>query len=202
MKVKTFNFGMVGTNCYIVYHENTKDAFCVDIADNAPDEYFNFLKNFNVKLMLVTHGHFDHTASILRFKELFDEARVVISKKEYDNIFKYSTPFVDDFLFPKPDIMINDGDEIDFDGKKIKVIFTPGHTSGSVCYLFEDMLFSGDTLFKNSVGRMDFPTGSPEDMRESLIKLKKLPDCKVFPGHMEISNLKTEKEHNPYFKML
>lgn len=201
MKVTYYNFGAIGTNCYIVWDEKTKDAFCVDIADGATDEYFEFItaNKLNVKYMLITHSHADHTSSARIFKSRFPLAKFVISALDYKNMKRFSAPFADTVNFVIPDILVNGRDELDFGDKKIKVLATAGHTSGGVCYFIDNMLFCGDTVFHLSVGRTDLPTGSFDDMFKSIDKIKKLPECKIFPGHGETTTLSAEKADNPYF---
>jgi glyoxylase-like metal-dependent hydrolase (beta-lactamase superfamily II) len=99
------------------------------------------------------------------------------------------------------DTRLKDGDELTFDGGVIKIIHTPGHTKGGVCFLADDNLFSGDTLFQQSVGRTDLPGGNMTTLLTSLEKLKQLPDAvKVFPGHGESTTIGEEKLSNPYLK--
>ena len=100
------------------------------------------------------------------------------------------------------DRYVEEGDELDLVGTKLKVIATPGHTEGSVCYYDEELkiLFSGDTLFKGTCGRVDLPTGNARSMRDSLHRLRDLipDDVKVLPGHMQLSLMGDEKKNNPY----
>ena len=97
---------------------------------------------------------------------------------------------------------LHEGDELDFDGLRFKVLHTPGHTPGSVCFLCGDLLFSGDTLFAGSCGRTDLPGGSWKDMTASLRRLAELEgDYTVLPGHEESTTLSAERESNPYIEM-
>ena len=97
------------------------------------------------------------------------------------------------------DVAIDDGDEIEILNEKITVLHTPGHTAGSVCYVVENVIFSGDTLFRLSVGRTDFPTGSMKELNTSVKRLLALPgNYTVYPGHGEITNLDFERANNPY----
>lgn len=202
MKIVCFVFGNIGTNCYIVFDEETKNAFCVDIADNVSKDYFDFIdkEQLNIKFMLITHAHHDHVLSAREFKSRYEQTKFVISKIDYDNILNGSMRSVTADNFIEPDILVEDNSEIDFQDKKIIVIATPGHTSGSVCYLFGDNMFCGDTIFKGSVGRTDFPTGSTKELFKSINKLKQIDkNFNLFPGHMEVTDLMSEKKYNPYF---
>ena len=202
MKIVCFVFGDIGTNCYIVFDENTKNAFCVDIADNVSKSYFNFIdkEKLNVKYMLLTHAHHDHVLSAREFKNKYKNTKFVISKIDYENILNGYMRGVNSDTFIKPDILVEDNSIIEFENEKIKVISTPGHTSGSVCYLFRDSLFCGDTVFKGSIGRTDLPTGSSKEIFKSINKLKRIErNLNIFPGHMEVTDLLSEKKYNPYF---
>lgn len=202
MKIVCFVFGNIGTNCYIVYDELTKNAFCVDIADNASKAYFDFInkENLNVEYMLLTHAHHDHVLSAKEFKSRYAQTKIVISKVDYQNILNGKMRLVSADNFVEPDVLVEDNSTIDFQGEAIRVIATPGHTSGSVCYLFENNLFCGDTVFKGSVGRTDLPTGSPKQLLNSINKLKQIDkNLNLFSGHMEVTDLLSEKKYNPYF---
>ena len=202
MKIVCFVFGDIGTNCYIVYNEESKNAFCVDIADNVSKAYFDFIEKekLNINYMLITHAHHDHVLSAVEFKKRYKHTKFVISKIDYNNILNGSIHGVNRDNFVEPDILVEDNSTIDFYGKTISVIATPGHTSGSVCSLFEANLFCGDTVFKGSVGRTDFPTGSTKQLFKTINKLKQIDkNFNLFPGHMEVTDLMSEKKYNPYF---
>ena len=203
MKVKTFQCGQNYTNCYIIYDENTKECFCVDVSDRISREYFLFLEKNALKptFLLLTHGHFDHTRDILSFKNKFEDTKIVISRIDYENILNNTYVFCESNLFCEPDITVCDGEKLGFCNEDIIVLSTPGHTNGSVCYLFKDMCFCGDTVFSGSVGRTDLPTGSFTQLINSVGKIKKLDGFKLFPGHMEPSDVQTEKRHNQYFNL-
>lgn len=201
MKIVMFVFGNIGTNCYIVFDEKTKNAFCVDIADNASSAYFDFIdkEQLNIKYMLLTHAHHDHVLSAKEFKRRYEQTKFVMSKTDYENILNGKINAVSAENFIVPDIFVEDNSQITFQNDIIKVIATPGHTSGSVCYLFADNLFCGDTVFKGSIGRTDLPTGSTEEIFKSIQKIKQFHHLNLFPGHMEVTDLTSEKKYNPYF---
>lgn len=143
--------------------------------------------------VLLTHGHFDHINDIDKISQSFNKPDIYISSKDVHLIdFNYNFKFTDERDF------------IDIDDINIKIIKTPGHTPGSVCYLFENNLFTGDTLFSGACGRVDLPGSDPEEMRKSLLKLSMLnDDITVWPGH-DYNDSKTtigkEKKNNIYIK--
>ena len=158
----------------------------------------------NLKYILLTHGHFDHIIGVKSVKEKYG-AQVVISKEDEPMLNSAKLSLAVFCNAPQnnvdADIIVKDGDEITLGKTKIKVMATPGHTSGSVCYIAENCIFSGDTLFYCSCGRTDFPSGSPEQMMSSLQKLKALDgDYKVYTGHNNLTTLDFERKNNPYMK--
>ena len=203
MMIKCFPSGQNATNCYVVYNEESKNAFCVDVSDGLRQEYFDFIKNqaLNIRYLLLTHGHYDHTLDIRNFTKEFPNANIVISQKEYDNILSGLDIFCGSDMFVTPDTLVIDGDIIPFEDKTIRVLATPGHTSGSVCYIFEDSCFCGDTVFYGSIGRTDLPTGSFFEIIKSVQKIKALGSLKLYPGHMNTTDIETQKEINPYFQL-
>ena len=204
-----------GANSFFAINEN-REAVLIDPSFSEHGGLFDHIEKLNVKIVaiLITHGHWDHIASLKRICELYPEARVYISEIESDfltdlnlNLSKaaneegYGVKILD--YLPNNLIKVNDGDDIEEAGFKFKVILTPFHTKGSVCYLLESekALFSGDTLFFSTVGRTDLPTGNARLMESSLRKLKILPDgLKVYPGHGACTNLDREKKYNTYLK--
>ncbi len=194
---------IINMNVYLIIDEN--NAFIVDPGGNY-NEIEKTIKelNLNVLGILLTHAHIDHTFLINKFNcpIYLHEKEVEILK--YSNLSLYDS-FSLDMPFNYKDlniIKLKDNDEIKLNDKIIKVIHTPGHTKGSVCYLFNNKLFSGDTLFRLSCGRCDLPTGSEIDMAHSLVKLIDNLDSniKVYPGHDETSTIGFEKENNFQYK--
>lgn len=202
MKVKIFSMGENYTNCYIVYDEKTAEAFCVDVCDRINEKYFDFIhqKKLNVRYLFLTHGHYDHTQDILTFKAHFPDTKIIISKIDFNNIEAHLPVFCDTKQFVSPDVLCENGSEYSFADSKVRVLATPGHTSGSVCFIYENMIFCGDTVFHQSIGRTDLPTGSFFDIMQSVQKISMMGDYKLLPGHMDVTDIATEKRVNGYFK--
>ncbi|HOJ85949.1 MAG TPA: MBL fold metallo-hydrolase [Elusimicrobiales bacterium] len=164
-----------------------------------PSWGFEKIKEYSLKTskklsaVLLTHGHFDHSNDIDKLAKEYG-VDIYLSNEDAEFVdFKY------DFKSP------SDGKELNIDGIRIKVLSTPGHTPGSVCYLYENNIFTGDTLFCKACGRVDLPKSDPEEMRKSLLKLSSLSnDTVVWPGH-DYNGFKTtigeEKENNIFLKM-
>lgn len=202
MIIKVLNLGNMDNNCYVLSDGKTKQAVIID-APCEGGEIMDYIEEekLEVKYILLTHAHFDHIGALDYLKECTG-AKVVIHEFEKDAI---SDPKVNLALFAgvdspscTPDMTVVDDDVITFGECSLKVLFTPGHTVGSVCYYTEDSLFSGDTLFFGDVGRCDFPGGDFDIISESIKKqLYILPDCTdVYPGHGRRTTLGYEKRHN------
>ena len=202
MNVEYKTIGSLFTNTYIISNDSN-DCILVD-PGMGYNKIIDYVKNkYNVKAILLTHAHIDHMDGI----QYFLDVPVYMHTKERDNFFDTEASLYDMFGRINPfnegmlDVrMVNHGDELNIIGLNIKVLYTPGHTNGSVCYLVNDKLFSGDTLFKGTCGRCDFPNGSISDMQKSLNYLvNNLPlDTFVYPGHDDFTTILDEKENNPY----
>lgn len=196
---------MCQTNCYFVYQEGSGQVIVFDPADKG-DYIFNGLKGkgFTVDAILLTHGHFDHIWGVEQLKEL-SGAKVYAyegEKELCENASLNVSKGAGRACTVKADEYVKDGEEITAAGISCRLIATPGHTAGSCCYYFEDdkMLISGDTLFQESVGRTDLPTGSMSTLVRS-VKEKLLPlpeEVKVYPGHGESTTIGYEKMYNPF----
>ena len=205
-KIMKLVVGQLQENCFILFDEN-KDAFVVDPGGSSENIIETIEKNsLNIKYILLTHGHFDHVGAVAALVKKY-KAPVYLSKE--DRAFLESPKEVRTSAFgmqieaAEVDVFVKEGDEIPFSEGNIKVIETPGHTLGSVCYLFENYLFAGDTLFNGSIGRTDFPESDHSLMVESLKKLKKLDDeIYVLSGHGPESQISYEKMANPYLRQL
>jgi glyoxylase-like metal-dependent hydrolase (beta-lactamase superfamily II) len=205
LKIKTLILGMVQTNTYIISNEETKEAIVFDPADEA-GKIEQYLKENDLvcKGILLTHGHFDH---ILAARKLAEDTGVEIYAHELEmNVMKDATLNASMHFRQNctlsPDVLLKDQQIISLAGFKIRVIHTPGHTIGGVCYYFigYGKLISGDTLFRENIGRYDLPTGNGKQLVESILnKLMILEDnVEVYPGHGEPSLIGHERENNIY----
>ena len=202
MKIEKYVVGMIGTNCYLVINEETKDTVMVD-PGAYPAKVKNAVKEQGLKLkaVLLTHAHFDHIMGLNSLKKTLN-APAVICKDDLaisDNVNEFTRLFgVPDIVPPTYEKFVKDGDVLDVGDMQIKVIQTPGHTEGGVCYLIGENLFSGDTLFKQSVGRTDLFGGNLEKIRHSVkeVLFKLDENIKVFPGHGPITTIAYEKKYN------
>lgn len=198
--------GPLGVNTYLVVDEDTKEGFIVDpggynpkLTKKVSDE------GIEIKYIILTHGHADHISGVNEHLDDFPNAKVVVHTNE--------KPMLEDpranqsLMFGSPqtvngDIFVNDGDELEVGDLRLKFIFTPGHTPGGMCIYVEseNVLFSGDTLFRQSIGRTDFPGGSFKDLADAVhTKLFILPDeTVVLPGHMGQTSIGFEKGNNPF----
>ena len=205
MRIKKFVIGMVGTNCYVVYNENTKECFVVDpAAPSAPLVEFIRTEGLQLQGILLTHGHFDHIMAVKEVKEKYQipvyacmQEEVMLAEPTINMTAVYGSA-----CSIKPEVLLDDGQIFEAAGFSIQMFHTPGHTKGSCCYYIKDegVLFSGDTLFCGSVGRTDFPGGSSAEIVRSLHKLvDTLPeDTEVFPGHDASTTIGYEKRYNPF----
>lgn len=197
MEIKIIKSFGLEQNCYLLINKN--EGILIDPGEDT----FSILKsieNIDVKYILLTHCHFDHVYSL---SEIRGSKLVLGSKFLQKNIAnsKIVLSNLGDNFNAKIDDVFLDGEEKIFCGIKIKCIYTPGHTDCSCCYLAENSLFSGDTLFFGSIGRCDFPTGDYSELENSIRnKLYKLPDdTVVYPGHGEKTTIGQEKKYG-YFK--
>ena len=197
------NKGLIDSNVYIV--GDNGEVAVIDCGVDAEKIYEVANTNgLKIKYIILTHCHFDHVFYTDALKELTG-AKVIIYKKDAANLQNSNSEFMKrmglSMHVSKPDILVDDGDEIVIGDSDFKFIHTPGHTSGSMCIMVDNLLFSGDTLFERSMGRTDLGDGNDKDIHESLRKLCKLPDeTKVFPGHGQSTTIAYEKALNPYLE--
>ena len=200
--VHTLPLGAYQTNCYIVCAENAKSCAVID-PGYEPERVLTKVKELGltVDAVLLTHGHFDHVGGV---EKIVTETNCTLWMSESDwsqfpsPITAYFYPLANcDFTEVQ---FCEDGEVIHAGGLTFEVLSTPGHTYGSVCFVCEDTMFSGDTLFCRSCGRTDLPGGSWDTIQESLNRLSELPgDYSVYPGHGEATTLAAERKFNPYF---
>lgn len=204
-RMKTLVLGMIRTNCYIISNGDTREAIVIDPAAEA-DVIEQYLKANDLvcKAILLTHGHFDH---ILAVEELSQAVHATIYAGEAeaallkDPLLNSSRNMYQDVSL-SADVWLKDQQQLELAGFSIKVIHTPGHTVGGVCYYFEGqgILLSGDTLFYESIGRADLPTGDASALVDAILsKLMRLEDSvKVYPGHGQSTTIGHERKNNVY----
>ena len=198
MLVKSFTLGHVQTNCYVVTDEDTLECAVIDPGAEA-NTIMHYLEDNKLKCryVLLTHGHFDHTGAVEDVAKQTG-ATVCMSNKD---VRKHITEMGFKYAPPKGTVFFKEGDKYTVGSLVFEVIETPGHSEGSVTFLCGDALFTGDTLFKDSCGRTDFPGCNGKDMMKSLKKLYELAgDYEVYPGHMEASSLERERKYNYFMR--
>ena len=199
MKIVTLHTTMLETGTYVVI--NGERAFVVDPGADAERIIAAAeAEGAKIEWVLLTHAHFDHIGAAAALQR--EGAQIVLHRddvkliKSFQNLSVLAGVKVEHFT---PDVTVAGGETLDVAGVSVKVIHTPGHTAGSVCYVAGDVIFSGDTLFALSYGRTDFPTGSFAQLKNSIVnKLFALEgDYKVLPGHEGPTTLDYERAHNP-----
>ena len=209
MNYKRFPVGALWTNSYVFWDDETHQAFCVDPGGDTHDiRDFITAQSLKLTMVLLTHGHIDHIAGIHELvpyvgSNIYIGAKDAFSLRrpsmELQALLDVHCEGISDFK------EVDEGRVIDFPGYTIKVMETPGHTEGSVCYLVTDsekhsLLLSGDTLFAQSVGRTDLDGGDDLKLEVSLRRLDTLPDSlHVLPGHGPDTSIASEREMNPYW---
>ena len=197
MKISALQVGPIGTNCYLLEDESTNAAAIIDPGGEG-ERILAQVKadGVEVKLILLTHAHFDHTGGVAELHKAQPEVPVYLHPDDAALLGSQVFPAVG-----APTVPYNEGDTLTLGSLTITVLHTPGHTPGGVCLQVGDALFTGDTLFQGSMGRTDFAGGSYEQIMESLKRLGQLPgDFHVLPGHMGASTLETERKHNYYMQ--
>lgn len=205
MKIEQYCVGAVQTNCYFVINDETQEMLIIDPGDSA-----SFLadkirqENLKPQAVLLTHGHFDHAMAAEELAGMFD-IQIYAHEKEKDTLAQPGlnvSGMIGRGDVYHADVFVKDGEVLTLAGMEVKVLYTPGHTEGGCCYYIEKekALFSGDTLFCQSVGRTDFPRGSMSELVRSIKeKLLPLPDeVKVYPGHMGTTTIGMERMGNPF----
>lgn len=200
--LKRFTLGPLDNNTYLVYSPSSRQAFLVD-APSDSEKIKEFIDQQELKLLfiLLTHAHFDHIAGLNEWDVPFylsAKDLTLLDDERYNGSFLFGSHV----LVKRRPLFFNENLTLKFGLNQIKVIHTPGHTPGSVCFQIAEWLFSGDTLFFGSVGRTDFPLSSHQDLIDSINnKLLKLADSiNVYPGHGPETTIAREKKHNPFLK--
>lgn len=206
MFIKCLKVGQIETNCYILSDRVSGIAAVIDPGAEA-GRILAALRETQceAKIVLLTHGHFDHITAVPEVIAATGASLAVCGRElallndpqrnltaTFSQAASAQTPFT-------PDRLLHDGDTVEVGSLTLTVIETPGHTPGSCCFLCQDMLFSGDTLFHDGAGRTDFPGGDVEALRQSIARLAALPgDYQVLPGHGEFTTLAHERLVNPF----
>ncbi len=199
--------GVFQENCWVIGNRRTGEGICIDPGDQ-PEEIMAMARDMGVTIKAIanSHAHVDHILGVAEVqrqtgaKFYMHQGEAGIAAMAAQTALRFTGQAAEDP--PSPDFSPVDGDEIEVEGVKLRVIHTPGHTPGSLSYYTEGLLFSGDTLFAGSIGRTDLPGGDYEQEMASIIdKLLVLPeDTVVLPGHMLETRIGTEKEMNPFVR--
>ncbi len=198
MTVYGMPLGMIEANCYIVADEDTKLCAVIDPGDesNCVMDYLERNK-LTCRYILLTHGHFDHTMAA---NAVAEQTGATVCMSKLDANPDISGPQYR-FTPPAGTIWLNDGDELTVGGLTFRVMATPGHSPGSLSFVCQDCIFTGDTLFRDSCGRTDLPGGDMKQLLHSLKRICDLPgNMEVYPGHMDATSLDRERRFNYYVK--
>ena len=196
MLIKTIPVGFIEANCYIVSNEKTLECVVIDPGDES-NTILNYLEDNKLicRAVLLTHGHYDHTGAALAVAgetgvPIYINEKDCAPKGQYDPM---------RFSLPEGGRFLSDGDVLELAGMKFEIMETPGHTPGGVTIRCGEALFTGDTLFKGSCGRVDFAGGDMEQELQSLKRICSLPgNYEVYPGHMDSTTLEQERCFNYY----
>lgn len=202
LKITKLSLGQMAANCYII--ENGNHSIVVDPGAEG-QKIIQYLESKELKVsnVLLTHGHFDHIGAIDLLKQKY-HCHIYIHESDHDMVYNDQ---INLSAYYQPLMISTDvhrvKDHLNIDDFNITFMNLPGHTKGSCFIIFDDynVAFSGDVLFKNSIGRYDFPTSSLEDTKSTLKKIYQMDtDYRIYPGHGEDTTLFTEKRNNPFFK--
>jgi glyoxylase-like metal-dependent hydrolase (beta-lactamase superfamily II) len=192
LKVKYYPRGLYGENTYLIEDEASGLMAIID-----PGYYGDKVRNDigdadSLKYLLLTHAHDDHWMAVSQYKSEFSEAAFAAPEKDLKLLKKYGCP--------EPEMLLKEGDTVKLGETELKIIETPGHTAGGICFMTDSVIFTGDTLFKLSVGRTDLETGDWDTLLSSIKeKLYVLDDDMiVYPGHGAATTISFEKRANPF----
>ncbi len=198
--------GPLQSNCYIIYCNESRKALIIDPGEQGPT-IIETIKELNLEpsWIILTHGHGDHIGAVGFIMDQYD-LKLAIHRDEENMLSdaraNLSGIFSEPIVAPPADRLLDDGDTIEFDGLTVKVLHTPGHSPGSVSFLLGNHLFTGDALFKETVGRTDLPGGShvklTQSIRDKILVLD--DDIIVYPGHGETTTVGEERRNNPYLQ--
>lgn len=200
--------GSFQENCWVIGNRRTGEAVCVDPGDE-PDEILAMARDMgvNIKYIANSHAHIDHILGVGAIREATG-AKFLLHAGDLE-LARNTASMARGWMGveipnpPDPDAFLDDNDTVDVDGLQLRVIYTPGHTRGSVCFYANGVVFAGDTLFAGSIGRTDLPGGDYEEEMASIVdRLLALPDDTiVLPGHMDQTTIGHERQRNPYVRM-
>ena len=201
MEIKCLQMGLIKSNCYIL---DTNSAQLIIDPSDFTDELKELIDAAGEKerYILLTHRHFDHVCGAAKIKE-YCAAKIIIHADDAIGLYDSTVSLADRFrvkqIPTQADTVVAGGELLHLGELNIKVLHTPGHTAGSVCFVIDRIIFTGDTLFRGSIGRYDFPTGDFKSIMNSIESLVRLDgDYDLYPGHMDTTTLQYEREHNPY----
>ena len=193
--------GEMPTNCFVVKDEESGQSFVVDpgFYDDTLEAALKKANITSLTYILLTHGHFDHILGLPELHERFG-GKIVMHKSDEpfltdDDLSLCENPPENRKFVEKADLYVDEGSVLPFGDREIRVMHTPGHTHGSVCYLLSDVMFSGDTLFASGFGRTDFPTGNKRELLQSVKRIAMLEtNYRILPGHAGETTLSREQK--------
>ena len=203
--LETLVVGDLQANCYLVGCEESQEAVVID-PGGSEEAVLRMIREAGVRVTAIvnTHGHCDHIGANRRLREVTGaqiaihelEATFLTNATLNGSAFFYATPMIS----PPPDRLLRDGNRIEIGVRTMTVLHTPGHSPGGISLVLDECVFTGDTLFRASIGRTDLPGGSYETLMHSIReRLMALDDgMRVYPGHGEASTIGWERRHNPW----